>query len=50
MMLAFQIILAIILVISFFGIIGEEENENLRNILGYVTVSAILALVATFIF
>ncbi|MBS4171930.1 hypothetical protein [Bacillus sp. FJAT-49736] len=50
MIIAFQIILLIVLVISFIGVIGEKE-KNLRGHLTAVCIASIIAeLISFFIF
>lgn len=47
MVTAFQIILLIVLSISFLGVIGEKKDENLRNNLALIVAISIVIFVVS---
>lgn len=47
MTLTFQIVLIIVLVISFLGAVAEKENDNLRATMAGTSVVAIVAFILT---
>lgn len=47
MVKTFQIILIAMIIIGFLGIIGEKENNNIRNNLARVCIVGIIAFILT---
>lgn len=45
MQLAFQILMAVVIVITFIGSIGETDNEKLRNSMVAICIAAIIGYV-----
>ncbi|MED1603639.1 hypothetical protein [Alkalihalophilus marmarensis] len=48
MVITFQVIMILVLLISFIGVVGEKDNENLRASLTGVCIASVVALVVTF--
>ena len=49
MLIAFQVILFVVVLFSLLGVIGEKENESLRQSMTAICIAGIIALVITFL-
>jgi len=47
MLIAFQVILLIVILISFMGVVAEKEDIELRKIMTYICIFSILAFLIT---
>ncbi|MEK4267062.1 hypothetical protein [Bacillus sp. FSL W8-0940] len=49
MIIAFKIILLLIMILSFIGVIGEKEDNKLREIMAAVCISSMISSIVAFI-